>query len=316
MKTLQCVMVTFLAAGFLSACGGGGDGSKDKCNSPGDCSDGYLCNPENPKDIASQGTCMKVSTRGDYKGQFMCSTQEPCPKGQWCFNGFCAPGCMTDNDCASNQYCDTRMEQSAHMCVNKEVSGCTDDNQCAENQTCVMGLCSASAEKKQCTPRPDAQDGCDTYSVCLDVSDLESEKEEFSCVTFPPCPQDGVCPVGQVGSVCNDGDIPGKAAICLTGLCKSVTNCPGNFKCILLTATLGMCSNGGMGMPCKASPDCMDGLACTGAMPGIPGFCMPGGGGGCESAGGTCVSMMSGCPDGKEIDGTKQCASMTDLCCR
>jgi hypothetical protein len=295
----------FLGAG-LAACGGE---DKSGCRTTADCLSGRQCNFDREAQI---GRCMEATT----DGFFMCSRQNPCPAGQFCFNGLCAPGCMADQDCAANQYCDTLMQVSAHMCVNREVPTCSANADCASNQTCVMGLCSAQSEPKECTQRPDGQDGCDAYSICLDVG--EGEQEENACVSFPPCPADGACPVGQIGSVCNDGDIPGKARICLTSLCKSGANCPAAFQCLMFGGgTLGMCSDGSFGMPCLQATDCAQGLTCLGAMAGVPGFCMPGGTPGCTSAGGTCVDMMSGgdCPAGTSVDTSKSCSGMTEMCC-
>ncbi|NMB77297.1 MAG: hypothetical protein GYA21_19485 [Myxococcales bacterium] len=308
MKTVKwTTMAMAVAAAFaLGACGG--NSGKDKCSTDTDCNDGFACNKQ---ENASVGKCMKVSGRGDNQGSFLCSKEDPCPAGQFCWNGICALGCMSDNDCASNQYCDTLGSQ---LCVNRQVSSCSQDTDCAENQVCLMGMCTADAEPKQCTPRVDGQDGCDEYSICLDISE-DPEKEQNACVTFPPCPQDGNCPVGQVGSVCNQDDIPNKERICLTGLCKAAANCPTSWKCVMLSATLGACSDGSMGMPCKTASDCQANFTCTQAMPGGIGFCMPGGTGGCESSGGECVDPMSGCPSGKSMTGDA-CSDFTKICCK
>ncbi len=314
-------VLTLLLPVFVFSSCGGDDSGKDNCATNDDCLSGYSCNLGRSDDgkPAQTGKCMKVSSSGSSSGAFLCSVDSPCPSGQWCFNGLCAPGCMTDQDCASNQYCDTQIDlpnnqYGTHMCVNKEVPGCSTDADCAQTQSCVMGLCSAQSEQKECTMRPDGQDGCDEFSICLDIS--ETEQEQTACVTFPPCPQDGDCPLGQVGSVCNEQDIPGKARICLTGLCKSVDNCPVGFKCIMPGGTLGMCSNGTMGMPCLGADDCSSDLTCMGAMSGVPGFCMPGVNTDCESNGGTCINAMSQCPEGTQIDGSKMCEGMTDICCK
>jgi len=295
------VLGTFsVLAMILFSCGGKDDSSKDKCNTDTDCASGHKCN---------EGTCMSYEGGG-----FLCSNSNPCPKGQFCFNGLCAIGCTTDDNCANNQYCDTEWE---HMCVNKEVHTCP-DTPCASNQECIKGLCSAKAESEKCTPRPDGKDGCDKYSICIDKSDADAKEQDLSCVSFPPCPQDGACPVGTVGAVCNEGYIPNKARICLTGLCKSEDNCPSGFNCITPQGSqLGMCGSGAFGSPCLSSSDCQDGLSCLGAITGVPGFCMPGGGGGndCIDAGGACVDPMKGCPDGTVPDGTKSCSSMGEICC-
>ncbi len=311
MRTSISVFCSFLLAVSLIACGGGSD-SKDNCLDDRDCLDGRRCNYDT---MAELGQCMDATL----DGFFMCSSDKPCPFGQFCFNGLCAPGCMSDADCADNQYCDTTGATGVtndQMCVNKEVPTCAADGDCAANQTCVQGLCSAVSVQAQCTPRPDGQDGCDAFSICLDMGEVDQEVN--TCVTFPPCPQDGECPVGQVGSVCNEEDIPGKARICLTGLCKSGANCPANFNCLVPGGgSLGMCSDGSFGMPCLEAGDCQAGLGCMGAMGGLPGFCLSGGGGGCEDAGGTCVDTMTGeeCPAGTDVDGTKSCGGMTEMCC-
>lgn len=307
MKTAITLLTILCLAASLSACGA--DGDKSSCNVDGDCLDGRKCNYDQ---LADLGQCMEATV----EGFFMCSTANPCPAGQFCFNGFCAPGCMTDADCADNQYCDTLMQHSAHMCVNKEVPTCASDGDCASNQTCMQGLCSAVSVQQQCTPRPDGQDGCDVYSICLDMGEVDEEVN--SCVSFPPCPQDGQCPVGQVGSVCNEQDIPGKERICLTSLCKDAGNCPAAFQCLVPGGgSLGMCSDGSFGMPCLLADDCQSGLTCMGAMAGVPGFCIQGMGGGCEDDGGTCVDTMTGgeCPAGTDVDGTKSCSGMTEICC-
>lgn len=317
MKTMIIALFTLMPAFLLSACGAD-DSDKDKCITTEDCSSGYSCNLERTEDgkKAQVGKCMKASE----DGFFLCSRDNPCPAGQWCFNGVCAPGCMTDQDCATNQYCDTKVDLpnnqlGTHMCVNKEVPGCVSDGDCAEAQECVMGMCSAAQAEQQCTPRPDGQDGCDEYSVCLDLGEVDQENN--TCVSFPPCPQDGECPVGQIGSICNNEEIiPDKARICLPGLCETEENCPSGFKCLMLRSNLGACSDGTLGMPCLTSADCAADLACAGAGAGAPGYCMPGiVQTDCEDAGGTCIDAMSQCPAGTQIDGTKQCQAMTDICC-
>lgn len=311
MKTTSTLISACLLAVSLAACGGGSD-PKDDCRTDQDCLGGRKCNFDQ---LADLGQCMDATL----DGFFMCGADKPCPAGQFCFNGLCAPGCMTDADCAENQYCDTTGATGVtndQMCVNKQVPTCQAAADCAANQTCVQGLCSAVAVQTECTPRPDGQDGCDQFSICLDMGEVDEEVN--SCVTFPPCPQDGQCPVGQVGSVCNEQDIPNKARICLTGLCKGAANCPADFNCLIPGGSgLGMCSDGSLGMPCLQAADCQADLGCMGAVGGMPGFCIPGGGDGCEAAGGTCVDTMSGqeCPAGTDVDGTKSCGSMTEMCC-
>ncbi len=303
MRLSRMMTLLSMLGAFTAGCSEDG---KDGCVTQADCLEGRLCNYDQEAQV---GQCMDATP----DGFFMCTRANPCPAGQFCFNGLCAPGCMTDQDCAANQYCDTAMEISAHMCVNRVVPTCAADADCATNQTCVFRLCSAVGVPSECTQRVDGEDGCDAYSICLDVS--ETDQESLACVSFPPCPADGVCPVGQVGSVCNDGDLPGKAHICLTHLCKAGNNCPGGFQCVVSGGTLGMCSDGSLGMPCLLAADCDAGLTCMGAMAGVLGFCMPGGGSDCASAEGTCIDMTGECPAGTDVDGARSCPNMTQLCC-
>lgn len=238
------------------------ESGKDSCENDNDCLENRECNYD---DDAQEGSCMEVSN----EGFFVCSADNPCPAGQFCFNGLCAPGCMSDSDCAENQYCDTGESQ---LCLNKEVPTCSSDGDCASSQVCIQGMCSAVPDVvEECTPYQ-SEDGCDEYSICIDVSDVDAEEPEGECASFPPCPEDGVCPVGQYGALCNDGHFPEKQAICLTSLCEDQTHCPTNLKCVHISAMgpLGICSGGSMGEPCEETDDCDFGLECT------FNFCFPG----------------------------------------
>ncbi len=201
------------------------------------------------------------------KGAF-CSSSDPCPSGQFCWNGLCALGCTSNDDCAADQYCDTEFDM---LCHNRTVSTCP-DTPCAEGQICKDGFCSTPPVPTQCTPRLDGMDGCDDYSLCL-----EEEDESTACYSFPACDQNRQCPVGMNGAVCNTGIIPNKAYMCLTGLCQTPDHCPTNWSCIRnATDTVGMCSDGQMGSLCLNNDNCQSGLDCMGAMPGSYGVCMTG----------------------------------------
>lgn len=195
-----------------------------------------------------------------------------CPTGQFCFNGLCVVGCNSDGDCASNQYCNTDEKQ----CANKTVPSCP-STPCGDNQECVNGLCSAKTKtqpaKKDapgaCSITVDSSDGCGKYELCI-----EPESGFRQCRAFPPCGQDGSCPVGMVGSVCNDGYLPSKGKICLVGACREDKHCPGSFKCVRLNGTsLGLCSDGSFGQLCDKDEHCQDGLTCNKAAAGFNGQC-------------------------------------------
>ncbi len=196
----------------------------------------------------------------------ICSASDACPDGQFCFNGICALGCNSDGDCASNQYCDTDFDR---LCHNRTVTTCP-DTPCAEGQTCTNGLCSAPPVEADCTPRLDGgDDGCDEYSLCR-----PEDESTTACYSFPPCDENGECPVGLVGATCNTGIIPNKAAFCMTGACETVENCPANWSCVKTdTAPIGDCSDGTTGAPCLVDDDCQGDLVCNVPFVGEPGFC-------------------------------------------
>lgn len=192
-----------------------------------------------------------------------------CPDGQFCFNGVCAIGCNSDQDCAENQYCATDTDG---LCHNTEVPTCTSDGDCAEDQVCTKGVCGAPAEEEsECEPSADGEDGCGRYAVCVE------RDEGNTCHTLPRCGQDGSCPTGQAGAVCNEEYIPNKAEICLIGLCESSDDCPSEWSCMKAFEgqTLGFCkpgSDGGQGSTCQEDSDCDSG-SCFGATSNAPGAC-------------------------------------------
>lgn len=194
-----------------------------------------------------------------------CSAANACPDGQFCFNGLCALGCQSDGDCADNQYCGTEDDK---LCHNKEVSTCP-DVACAEGQMCVDGFCSTPPSDEVCMEGAPV-DGCEANALCF-----EADESGAKCYTFPYCAQDGTCPVGTQGAVCNDGIIPEKDKICLVGLCTAAEHCPAEWFCVEFEANsvLGYCSNGGVGSVCSSAAECLSGN-CQMAFPGLPGVCL------------------------------------------
>lgn len=243
----------------------------------------------------------------------LCSKQNPCPVGQFCINGACAIGCLSNGDCAADQYCDTEWSSA---CQNKSIPACP-ETPCASNQRCINSMCSTVPDEPQsCTPALGASDGCDEASICFDLAAVDYA-HDYQCVAFPPCPEDGVCPVGVQGSACNDGYLPTKGRICLTGLCAGADNCPAGAACIKQGASpLGMCSDGTLGTSCLTDQDCdaASGLGCAVAMAGTMGTCLPGAIG-CQTAGGLCVDMFDECPDETEWDQDKSCGGASEMCC-
>lgn len=208
----------------------------------------------------TDGSSNDGGSNGEGGGFEPCSDENPCPDGQFCFNGLCAVGCTSNNDCADDQYCDT----TSLLCQNSEVPSCDGEGGCFGDQVCFEGLCS-TPEDTTCVSGA-SPDGCESDAVCLDDGDTSV------CYTMPACGEDGSCPTGLTGAVCNDGFLPDKDRICLLGACETEAHCPSSWSCIApSTAVLGVCSDGAIGMPCIEGSDCTSGL-CTNPL-GTVGFC-------------------------------------------
>lgn len=200
---------------------------------------------------------------GDGDGFAPCTSNNPCPDGQFCFNGLCAPGCLSDEDCADNQYCGTDTDL---LCHNNEVPTCSSDDQCASSQLCINGYCAAIPEQNTgCNLEDYLNDGCPSNAVCLE--DLDNEGVGI-CYQMPACGADGSCPIGLEGAVCNQDYLPSKDEICLVGICDTVANCPSDWSCVRFNqSVVGVCSSGTFGSPCETAADCLSGMCTT-----IPGF--------------------------------------------
>ncbi|EDM74561.1 putative lipoprotein [Plesiocystis pacifica SIR-1] len=204
---------------------------------------------------------------GDGDNWTPCSDDNACPDGQFCWNGLCAIGCQSDANCAENQYCNTDIM----LCQNTEVPTCDDNDDCASSQVCINGYCSTPPDDGSCNLEDYLNDGCDSNAVCL-VEDIETETG--ACYTMPACAEDGSCPVGIEGAVCNEGYLSNKDEICLVGMCEADSHCPTDWNCVrqIENAVLGVCSSGSFGAPCATADDCASGNCIT--IPGLSGgFC-------------------------------------------
>jgi len=159
-----------------------------------------------------------------------CTALDKCPPGMACFNGLCAASCNTDADCPASQRCQTSGDQ---LCHDRDIRTCP-ESECSASQVCANGYCSAMPSAGACGGSPFGNsDGCDAGAVCLSGPDVDGEPfAGSSCFVMPLCPDEGACPTGPFGAVCNDGLFPEKARICLAGLCTSKSNCPEGWSCL------------------------------------------------------------------------------------
>jgi hypothetical protein len=205
-----------------------------------------------------------------------------CVSGQYCWNGICVDGCLSDGDCAANQYCleDDFFDQG--KCVPKQAQGCSSDNDCDGQQICQKGACvTPVAEEDQpaggCEWKSDMTDGCTETEVCFQEMDDEGNDLPGECYNMPACGEDLSCPTEVEGAVCNvkeDGKkiIPSKSKICLMGLCLDESDCPSAMECFKMYSDIGACiPEGMMGGGCEADEDCGEGEVCET----FTGTCMP-----------------------------------------
>ena len=229
------------------------------------------CQPSTGDTDAETGSATDVDptstptggTEDDFKP---CTSKNPCPSGQFCFNGLCALGCTSNGDCAADQYCGTDTDL---LCHNKTVETCP-TVACPDGQQCVNGFCSATElPTTTCEQMPNGEDGCAKNALCISETDDPSGNK---CYTFPACAEDDTCPTGTIGAVCNVDLISSKDRICLVGACVDVGDCPADNSCVNLGAPVGICSNGQLGTFCTAPAQCKSGM-CNMTFPGQPGVC-------------------------------------------
>lgn len=196
-----------------------------------------------------------------------CSANNPCPDGQFCWNGLCALGCTNNGDCADDQYCATDTDM---LCHNKTVETCP-AVACPDGQECVNGFCSAAEQPATvCEQMPNGEDGCAKDALCYSET---GEPSDNKCYTFPACAEDDTCPTGTIGAVCNVGLLPSKGRICLIGACTETKHCPADAACISYDGPIGACSFGEFGDLCNTNADCNSGN-CAMDFPGEAGFCL------------------------------------------
>lgn len=194
-----------------------------------------------------------------------CETDAACAERERCSNGTCAPLCAGDGDCHPTEYCDASGDGACHPRV---LAPCP-EVECAASQTCVQGYCTTPPERA-CAPG-ESKDGCGPSEVC--VADPNGTLAEGQmCYPVPHCAEDGSCPPGELGAVCNDGAFPDKYDVCLIGRCRSGAHCPAGRSCVAAGDGLGVCSDGALGAPCTADEHCATG-SCFAPIAGELGLC-------------------------------------------
>lgn len=211
-----------------------------------------------------------------------------CAAGTLCNNGNCVATCATDGTgCAADQFCEGT-EAARLVCTSIERKACTIAQDCPLPQSCQSGLCVSIELRRDggyngCL-LGSLDDGCAGEAICLQNTNSQGQTLN-NCIGMPGCGQDGGCPVGNIGSTCNDQPdggrlLPAKQRVCLLGLCAGGPDCPPNAGCFRPkgSSPLGQCQSGTLGDLCFVREDCPNANVCTGADGGLddggaPGRC-------------------------------------------
>lgn len=197
------------------------------------------------------------------------SGDNSCAAGTRCVNRICTPSCTGDAGCAAGSYCEGPAPLE-DVCASNVPIVCQRSLDCPGPQLCLGGLCiseqlRADGGSQGCIPSS-LRDACGPDALCFQT------RVSNQCLGMPACAANGGCPVGNPGSVCNDGRnpdggqlFPGKQRICLYGFCVADTDCTQKAHCFhpLAGDPLGNCNFGVAGDPCFSNADCIGSSGCS-----------------------------------------------------
>lgn len=214
-------------------------------------------------------------------------TYPPCDTGLRCVNRICMPNCDAGS-CPGGMYCEGPAPKD--VCAPVAPINCTSDVNCPNPQKCNYGLCTslqllADGGYAPCKLNAEPNDNCGPDALCFQ-NVANNGALTSNCLGQPACGQDGGCPIGSVGAICNDGRnpdggqlFPGKQRICLFSYCMGNPDCNAAAHCFFAApALLGQCYYGFVGDPCFTNADCPNSSGCGGSDGGLldggtPGTC-------------------------------------------
>ena len=194
-----------------------------------------------------------------------------CDAGTRCVNRNCVPTCET-SACPPGLYCESPQSPIA-VCSPIDPYACRNTNDCPVPQTCVQGLCLGAERRADggtigCILSETGSDGCSEGAVCF--QDRRTGQILNQCIGLPHCSPKGFCPIGFLGSTCNqlpDGGFifPGKMRVCLFSLCAIDLDCPQGTACFRehQSPILGKCQTGRVGNACYTAADCFNSTYCA-----------------------------------------------------
>lgn len=246
-----------LVAGFVAAFAAGGQG----CSSdPTDAN--------RPLPVAA--------VAGPDGGTYCVQPGATCTPGSSCVQGNCTATCTDGGPCPTGSYCEGAQAPYA-VCSAVTPITCTTSFECPSPQVCSNGMCTvlelrADGGNQGCVIGASGNDGCAPDALCYQTT--QSGALVNRCVGLAHCGVDGGCPIGAVGSTCNqmaDGGLlfTGKQRLCLFSFCVGGSDCPslsvyGQGACFHtnLADPLGQCQWGRAGDYCYSNGDCFNAASC------------------------------------------------------
>ena len=194
-----------------------------------------------------------------------------CAANERCVDRTCKPACAGGAACPAGMYCEGAAFPN-DVCAPLAVTACVASTDCPAPQLCFQGGLCASLELRGdggVQPCGNDNSNCAPDAVCLPLATSTGSINQ-SCVGMPACGQDGGCPVGLFGSVCNDlADggklVANKQRVCLFPWCLDDSNCNAQSHCFRnpKDANHGECYYGVTGDPCFAKADCLNATDCV-----------------------------------------------------
>ena len=216
--------------------------SNNQCTSPQTCSNNGICeNPTTPRTPAQEPEPEPEPAS--------CSADNPCSRGQYCYNGVCTKICEDGSDCRETRTCGPAVTPNTPTSIEDrnikvcKICKCSDGTNKNCSEKCSDGKCPLGSTTCECTDDTQCQDfrHCNTIGEKPDGSDKKictfckcGDRPHRCNVACPPpaecTPRDKcqsrTCTSANADSVCRQGQV------CSNGKCICVnSNCPAWQTC-------------------------------------------------------------------------------------
>ena len=305
-----CTLDTDCQSGYVCSGGRCQEETTTPCSTADDCEVGQVCQDGNCKPYDDQSVCV---TDADCPRDHRCNALqdgrcEGClndafcqdsPHGPKCDTtddgvgpgpGYCYKECGTDvGDCPMGMVCDTNV---GGLCV----PACSSNSDCSGGLICKGGRCEPCQSNSQCDVGKVCEmttGSCVDQPTCSDAQCQSTLGQAYYCDQTTQscrlgCTPSGCsggtndcnpCPAGQTCNTatrqCEGGG--GGGCDCASLMCETQGQVCDAVSCTCITPGGGGNGTGMEGDACLYDQDCVQGMACFGALPdfGLPGECAP-----------------------------------------